>query len=177
MNKKVNTILNIIELISILLIGLCLVVSMAIDFPIGSFNEISHLEIVKSLVFFSSLFMIVIVVSIELFLFFNYKLKYKFLYILYMIIDLIISLYINTFYPFFGTIIVLLFCIMKSILRINNVSKYYIDDLFYMYCELYNISIKNEETITLEDTKIKKEKKDKKETASVSNKKKNAVAV
>lgn len=140
MSKKANLFLNIIELFSMIFISFCFILSLSFDLDLGLISGIKYIEIIKNIILYSSLFFMFILVSIEFFLFLNYKLRFKLTYIGYLLLDLFFVLYINKIYNFSGIIILGLFCIIKFILRICLVNNLYIPDEVYRYLDLYHIS-------------------------------------
>lgn len=183
MNKKVNLVLNIIELLFVILVGIAFILSLSIELSLDLTSNISDIELFKDIILYSSLAFIFIIVSIEVFLFFNYKLRFKFSYIGFLILDLFVALYINNIYTFSGIFVILGFCLIKFILRLCLINKLYIPDEFYRYLDLYHIPYKkttkkksaSKKNASSKKVSTVKTTKNKKETTSVSNKKKKAV--
>ena len=135
MNKRANLYLNIYEFISFLLAVTCIGLSLTL-------KEISGIPyILKSTSLFTGTIFLVFFVLIEIILFLLMKFKMKVIYILYLMIDVLLSIYINNIFPFYGIYVFFFFCILKNCLRIKLVNKIYIPKLFNNYCKMFNIKI------------------------------------
>lgn len=183
MKKSINVYLNVSELVSLLLLIGCFLLSYRIDVIGKTIFDIQNTNIIKNIILYSSFLFEFIIVSVELFLFINYKLKFRFIYILYLIIDLVFIFCVNEYFPFFGVVVALAFCIIKFILRLCFIKALYIPDEVYNYFELYNIPIKREKRKVSKNSgkkiltnKVKAKEKEKKSvTKTVTRKKKKAV--
>ena len=111
MNKKLNKVLNITEMLLVLLIILSMFILSRIS------------------------------IGTELLLFMVYKKNIKYLYIAYIIGEFSLALLINLYIPFSGLIVIGLLSITKGILRLNYITKIYNKRLFNKYCKLFNIKL------------------------------------
>ncbi len=134
MNKRANLYLNIFELLS-LVIMVCFM---------EAYLYFRNIFILLK----GGLFLIVIIssmifISIELFLFLLLNKKGKAFYILYMLIDLIVSVYLTIKIPYAGFVILLLFATIKNALRIALVNELYMPKEFDRYCKMFGITIRD----------------------------------
>lgn len=134
MNKKLNKVLNVTEAIAVLLI----ISSMLILSKIGLNTD---LYVLRKIMLYTSILLEVIIITIELLLFMVYKKNIKYLYIAYLIGELALAVLINIYIPFSGLLVVGLFSITKSILRLKYIAKIYNKRLFNKYCKLFNIKL------------------------------------
>ena len=135
MNKKINKRLNIIESVS-LLVG---IVCMLIGATLHHSSNISGIEIYNTLLFFVGVFAEIVVVSIELFLYYLMEFKYKFFETFYYILELVLSVWINSFAPFAVIIVLTVLHTIKNVFRILAVEKVYRFAGFYDVCMKFGI--------------------------------------
>ena len=173
MNKRANIYLNVYGLIAFILsitsIGLYLTLG-SLPFEVPAILKILSLIMgMISMTFF---------VAVELLLFLLLKGKEKALLVLYLTIDMILAIKLNTRVPFSGIMVFLSFDIIKDILRLIKVEDIYINKEFDKYCKLFHIKVKDfpkkkakniekdilpkEETIIIAEEKEKPKKKEKK---------------
>ena len=133
MNKRANLYLNIIEEISFILAFLLITVMLH--------YELSNL--LKNICFLSGAIFGLLFIAIELFLFILMNNKSKIIYSLYLIIDLIAVIYINSKFPFSALTVLIVFSIIKDLERVLLVEKIYIPKEFDYYCKMYGIKIKD----------------------------------
>ena len=69
------------------------------------------------------------------------NIKSKLIYILYIVIELGVALFVNTKIPFSFFILFVLFKLLKDILRIVFVNKIYKPKVFDKYCKIVGIKI------------------------------------
>ncbi len=147
MNKRANLYLNIYELIAFLLALTCIGLSITLkELP----YEIPF--ILKSSSLFIGTFFGILFLLIEIILFLLMKARFKVIYIIYILLDIGIGVFINSKYSFYGIIVFFLFSILKNIIRIRFVNNIYVPKRFQNYCKIFNI--------TIDDFKKKKEKKE-----------------
>lgn len=135
MNKKVNLILNITEMIGVLLgvgcIALTFLLRNSLSFPtyrVG-FETIGMI----SLVF---------VVSIELILFYLENKKYKFFSFLFYSFSFLFSIWMNSTILYSGLGIFMILCIIKNICRILFLDVIYRPLGYYELCRKFGIKVK-----------------------------------
>lgn len=137
MNKKLNKVLNITEMLLVLLIILSMFILSRI-----SINGLStNLYVLRKVLLYTSVLSEIIIIGTELLLFMVYKKNIKYLYIAYIIGEFSLALLINLYIPFSGLIVIGLLSITKGILRLNNITKIYNKRLFNKYCKLFNIKL------------------------------------
>ena len=137
MNKKLNIVLNITEILLVLLIILSMFILSRI-----SINGLStNLYVLRKVLLYTSVLSEIIIIGTELLLFMVYKKNIKYLYIAYIIGELSLALLINLYVPFSGLIVIGLLSIIKGILRLNYITKIYNKRLFNKYCKLFNIKL------------------------------------
>lgn len=135
MNIRLNKILGIIEVVLVFLLVMIFLVLRNISL-LGS-----DFELLRSILFISTIILEIFIVSIELLLFIVYKKNVKFLYMMYLICELFISIVINKYVAFSGFFMIGIFSIIKMILRLKYVSKIYNRTYFKRYCKLFNIKL------------------------------------
>ena len=129
MNKKLNKVLNITEMLLVLLIILSMFILSRI-----SINGLStNLYVLRKVLLYTSVLSEIIIIGTELLLFMVYKKNIKYLYIAYIIGEFSLALLINLYIPFSGLIVIGLLSITKGILRLNYITK--------IYCKLFNIKL------------------------------------
>ncbi len=164
MNKKVNIILNIFEFLLFFLFLACVGLFLAHkDLKITIPTNIDYVILLIGLI--ASFFYI----SIELFLFLILKKLSKYILILYFIIEIITSIYINSKISFSALIVVIVFHIIKSISRIILVNKIYIAKEYEYYSQMFGTKVKKQQEKARKN--YQKEKK-----LAVNRKQKNIVA-
>ena len=80
-------------------------------------------------------------IAMEVLLFLVMNIKSKLIYILYLVIELGVALFVNTKIPFSFFILFVLFKLLKDILRIVFVNKIYKPKVFDKYCKIVGIKI------------------------------------
>ena len=80
-------------------------------------------------------------IAMEVLLFLVMNIKSKLIYILYIVIELGVALFVNTKIPFSFFILFVLFKLLKDILRIVFVNKIYRPKVFDKYCKIVGIKI------------------------------------
>ena len=128
MNRRANLYLNIFETISFLFFIL---------FINLFFNYHNSLFLVLGTIY-NLLF-----VAIEVFLFVLLKNNNKVIYIISLFIDLLLAIIINSRVTYSFYIVLIVFNIIKNIIRISLVKKIYMPREFSYYCKMFNIKIKD----------------------------------
>jgi len=82
-----------------------------------------------------------IFIAIELFLFLLMTKKSRMFYILYMLLDLAITVFFTIQIPKSSFVIFLLFSTIKDVLRVVLVKELYMPREFKRYCKMFNITI------------------------------------
>lgn len=82
-------------------------------------------------------------IAIELFLFLLLNNKIRGIYIVYMMLNVILAVYLNSKFPFLGFIIFILFSFAKDGLRVLLVNSIYIPKEFNRYCKMFHIKVKD----------------------------------
>lgn len=137
MNRKLNNILNIVE---ILLIGFIIIVMILLShISLAGLN--SDLFILRKTLLILSIISEVGIVSIESVLFILYNRNIKYLYIAYIIGELALMILSNIYLAFSGLFIVGLFAVSKAIIRIRFMNSIYNTKLFRRYCKMFNIKL------------------------------------
>ena len=140
MNKKLNKVLNIIEVSLVLLIAITMIVLSKIS--ISGLNN--DLLILRRILLFTSVISEIIIIGIELLLFSVYKKNVKYLYIAYLIGEISLAVLVNIYIPFSGLIVIGTFSFTKSIIRLTKLVDIYNKRLFNRYCKLFNIKLTTE---------------------------------
>ena len=157
MNKRANLYLNIIGFISFILAFSFFYLTMKIE------SMAITIYLYRNITFLLTSIFGLTFILVEIILFMLYKNKYKTIYIVYMILDILITFIVNDKYPFTFPITFILFRLVKDIIRITKVNIIYIPRRFNKYCKMFNIEIK--------DFDKKKVYKKKKKIAAIPNKK------
>lgn len=134
MNKRANLYLNIYELLSFVFM-VCFMESYLY------FNQL--LPIYRTLLLIVSMISGILFISMELFLFLLLNKKSKAVYILYLLIDLGLAVYLTIKIPFAGFVVFLLFSTIKNILRVLLVKVIYIPKEFDRYCKMFGIKVRD----------------------------------
>lgn len=161
MNKKLNSILNIIEIISIFVIAISMIALAKIS--IEGLNV--DLAILKKGLFVACIISEILIIGIELLLFIVYKKNIKYMYIAYMIGEIALAVLVNMYIPFAGLIVIGVLELVKCIIRYTNIVKIYNKRVFNKYCKLFNIKL-----TTVTATRKKKKKTTRKRVTTTSNK-------
>jgi len=136
MNKRANLYLNIYDFIIFILsvtsMGLCITLR-EVSFPTP--------VILRGISFIFGIISGLLFIAIELFLFIIMKKKSKVFYIAYMLFDIALAVFLTTKFSFSGFIVVIIFKLVKDILRIKFVDKLYIPQEFDRYCKMFDIKI------------------------------------
>ena len=134
MNKRANLYLNIFELLAFLIM-IC---------SMEAYLYYNNLFIIfKILLFLIPFTSGLIFLSIELFLFLLLKKSFKGFYLIYLLIDLGVCVYLTIQVPFSGFVLFLLFCTLKNVLRIVLVNEIYFPKEFNRYCKMFGITIRD----------------------------------
>lgn len=155
MNRKLNVILNTIEFISVISIVIC-ILTMAYLKTEGLINDLS---ILKNILFYTSIILEFVVITIEALLFMVYKKLFKYIYVAYIFIEIITTIIINIQAPFYGVIAVMLFSFIKSFTRIYHIAIIYNRTYFRRYCKLFNINLSTAGMVRHKKKKKSKAKK------------------
>ena len=134
MEKKLNLYLNIIESVLIfILVGMGTILYV---------NQIRFGMLEKNLIITGSFILEFLLISIELFIFYNLKNKYKWTTMVFYLLDFVLLFVIAAKIPFYGIMILLILNITKNILRVLKLEE--IKDLnqYYKICETFNIKVK-----------------------------------
>ena len=136
MNKRANVYMNFYDFVFFILSFTCILLfillgQMNIHIP-GIFRY--TLFVLGSLSGF-------VFVAIEVILYLIMNMKSRIIYILYLIIEFGLALFINSKIPFSFFIIFVLFKLFKDILRVVFVNKIYKPKVFDKYCKLLGIKI------------------------------------
>ena len=161
MNKKLNSILNIIEIISIFVIAISMIALAKIS--IEGLNV--DLVILRKGLFTACVISEILIIGIELLLFIVYKKNIKYMYIAYMIGEIALAVLVNMYIPFAGLIVIGVLELVKCIIRFTNIVKIYNKRVFNKYCKLFNIKL-----TTVTATRKKKRKTTRKRVTTTSNK-------
>lgn len=137
MNRKLNIVLNIVEMTSVILVGIFMILLAHIS--IEGLNE--TLQILKNILFILTIISEIIIISIEVLLFAVYNRNVKFIYLGYLAIELVSAVITNMFISFSGIFVIILFEIGKTYIRLNKEKKLYNRTLFRRYCKLFNIKL------------------------------------
>lgn len=136
MNRRANLYLNIYDFIIFILcitsMGLCLILR-EVSFPMP--------VIIRAISFVFGAISGLLFIAIELFLFIIMNKKSKAMYIGYMLIDIGLAIILTTKLSFAGFIVLIIFKLVKDILRIRFVENLYIPKEFDRYCKMFNINI------------------------------------
>ena len=157
MNKKLNIVLNITEILSILLIAISMIVLAKIS--ISGLN--SDLLVLRKVLLILSILAEIIAITSEALLFIVYKKNIKYIYIAYMIGEITLAVLVNIYISFSGLLVVGILELAKCIVRLTNIVKLYDKKLFNRYCKLFNIKLS-----TVSARRRKKNTSRKKVTAS-----------
>ena len=137
MNKKLNIVLNITEILSILLIAISMIVLAKIS--ISGLN--SDLLVLRKVLLILSILAEIIAITSEALLFIVYKKNIKYIYIAYMIGEITLAVLVNIYISFSGLLVVGILELAKCIVRLTNIVKLYDKKLFNRYCKLFNIKL------------------------------------
>lgn len=137
MNKKLNLVLNITEIFSILLIAISMIVLARVS--ISGLN--TDLLVLRRVLLVSSVLAEVFVITSEALLFIVYKKNIKYMYIAYMIGEIALAVLVNMYIPFFGLLVIGIFELGKCAIRLTNIVRLYDKKLFNRYCKLFNIKL------------------------------------
>lgn len=147
MNKKQNIIFNCVEitalLISTICFGLCIEV----------LPTLSNKEIFEKIILGVCLISNSVMISVEMIMFLIYQIKYRFIYILYIIADLILMVYINTIVPFSGIFVLLFFATVKLMVRLMFEEKIYVTNKLKKYQKIFKIKKKKKKVSVRKRTK------------------------
>ena len=133
MNKVISKKLNTYEVVAVLYGILCI-------YALSLIQSVYYKELLVYVAIISE----VLIVSIELFLFYLANLKNKFYTVGYYLIELFIIIYMNIKVPFIGLLFLLLFSLLKGFYRITNFDSIYVTNRLYNVCKKYGIKIKRD---------------------------------
>ena len=138
MNKRANFYLNIYGFISFLIGITCIGLSLTLQ-------ELSFQisPILTNITFILGTIFGLLSISIEILLFLILQGKYKLFDILYRLITIVFSVYINTIFQFSVFLIIPVMILIKDLFRIAKVDKIYLPKRFKRYCKMFNIKIKD----------------------------------
>lgn len=137
MTQKFTKALNIYEIISIVLvIGGLLLLAMTHKVDFYYYNK----ELITIMLVLCEL----IIVSIELFLFYLANIKNKLFTIGFYLIELVFIVLVNIKVPFLGLLFLLIFCAVKNTYRILYVDSICVPNRLYNVCKKYGINIKRD---------------------------------
>lgn len=142
MNKKLNNILNGVEILAFLIIVTCFTMGVII------LPELKNKEILRAIILIIGNLSAITMISIEIALFLISYRKCKIMYILYMLADLALVIMINNVIPFAGVIVFCAFNIIKGLYRSFNLEKIYEPNKFEKYLKIYNIELKSKKKNT-----------------------------
>ena len=138
MNKRANLYLNIYAFVAFILSISCIGLSLALqDLTYGVPSLLKNTTFLLGSV--AGLFFI----SIEAFLFLLMQGKVRFFYVAYLLIDLAISIKVNTIIPFSAFVIFITLSLLKDFLRIILVDEIYINKEFDRYCKRFGVKVKD----------------------------------
>lgn len=142
MNKKLNNILNGVEILAFLIIVTCFTMGVII------LPELKNKEILRAIILIIGNLSAITMISIEIALFLIGYRKCKIMYILYMLADLALVIMINNVIPFAGVIVFCAFNIIKGLYRSFNLEKIYEPNKFEKYLKIYSIELKSKKKNT-----------------------------
>ena len=137
MNKRLNTILNVVELS---LVGIIIISMISLSY-ISTSGLNTNLLILRKILLVLSVISEVGIVSIESLLFVLYNRNVKYLYSAYIIGELALVILVNIYMAFSGLLVVGVLSISKGIVRIKLMDKLYNAKLFRRYCKMFNIKL------------------------------------
>lgn len=137
MNYKLNKILNIVEITLVFLV----IISLFILANISLSGLKSQYQVLRNMLLIISMISEVGIISIELILFIVLKRNIKFIYIAYIIGEFLLAILINVYFSFSGLLVIGIFSLVKTILRLKYISKIYNRTYFRRYCKLFNIKL------------------------------------
>lgn len=136
MNKRANVYMNFYDFIFFILSFTCIILFILL----GQMNI--HIPgIFRYTLFFIGSLSGFVFIAMEVLLFLVMNIKSKLIYILYIVIELGVALFVNTKIPFSFFILFVLFKLLKDILRIVFVNKIYKPKVFDKYCKIVGIKI------------------------------------
>ena len=138
MNKKVNEILNVVETICVLIVVSCMTFAIVLHYA----ENFSFLPFCMGGLQILGVLSTVIVVSIELFLFYLEVRKFRFFTVGYYVLELVTTMFVNSKFPFSGLVVLTSFSILKNVFRILQVEKIYQLRAFYEVCKKFGIKVK-----------------------------------
>jgi hypothetical protein len=134
MNKKINLYLNITESILIfLLVGIGTIIYI---------NNVHTSMLGRNLIITGCFILEFLLISIELFVFYNIKKKYRLATILFYLIDMILMMVLASKIPFYGIVFFLGLNLVKNGLRVMKLEEIKDLDQFYKFCDIFHIKVK-----------------------------------
>ncbi|MBR3210955.1 MAG: hypothetical protein IKF71_03335 [Bacilli bacterium] len=134
MDKKIHKKLNMIETVCVIMCVICMSVA-AIVHPY-------QLALLKTLFLVIVSIAEILVISIELLLFYLETKKYKFITIAFYLIELLSLMLFNMNIPFSGLFVLTSFSILKNVFRVIKVEEIYPLLAYYELCKKYGIKVK-----------------------------------
>ena len=135
MNKAIHKNVNIVE-------TLCVLVGITCMFLAFLLRIGEYMNIVKPILFTIGIMAEVVVVGVELILFHLETLPYKFAFVGFYVLELVLTMLVNTTIPFSGLIVLTTFSIMKNLFRIWKVDTIYKFYGYYELCKKFGIKVK-----------------------------------
>ncbi len=135
MNKAIHKKVNIVETV-------CVLVGITCMFLAAMFRTGEYMYIAKPILFTIGIIMEVVVVSIELILFHLELIPYKFASVGFYVLELVLTMLVNTTIPFSGLLVVTTFSIVKNLFRIFKVDMIYKPLGYYELCKKFGIKVK-----------------------------------
>lgn len=147
MKRKQNIIFNCVEIAALLISTICFGLCIEI------LPTLSNKDLFEKIIFGVCMISNSVMISVEMIMFLIYQIKYRVIYILYLIIDLILMVYINTIIPFSGIFVLLFFATVKLISRIMLEEKIYVPNKLKKYQKLFKIKKKKKKVSVRKRTK------------------------
>lgn len=147
MKRKQNIIFNCVEIAALLISTICFGLCIEI------LPTLSNKELFEKIIFGVCIISNSVMISVEMIMFLIYQIKYRVIYILYLIIDLISIVYINTIVPFSGIFVLLFFATVKLISRIMFEEKIYVPNKLKKYQKLFKMKKKKKKVSVRKRTK------------------------
>ncbi len=135
MNKTIHNKVNIVETV-------CVLVGITCMFLAAMFRTGEYMYIAKPILFTIGMLMEVVVVSIELILFHLETIPYKFASVGFYVLELVLTMLVNTTIPFSGLLVVTTFSIVKNLFRVFKVDMIYKPLGYYELCKKFGIKVK-----------------------------------
>lgn len=151
MNKKVNIYLNIVGFISFIISFSLIFVSLRLET-----NTEVIINIIRYIVSILGMISGCLFIFIDLFLFTLYKNKIKVLYVVYMVLDIVLALYLNSIFDYSYILVFLSFRLIKDITRLLLVNKIYVPKKLNQILKLYGLKVNDTKSKTKSNLPKKK---------------------